>query len=222
MPKTPCRDAFNESAKIRTAHPLPSGAYKLRDALHWLSHMKRSMDEISNHLNNPGNYAIGQMLGHCGTTDDIDTWIKDIPIQVAQMLGRDILPAIAALTGDGIPQSDVTGEVARANPDATKLLNDCEHQRKRLQRGIKGEYKMMKTGYSDVYALLVGAEIIAETALQLIDEIDARRAKMDTKGMTVEGAAMISLVSVYGADPNPMKEVQREEHIGLIFRNLLG
>jgi hypothetical protein len=25
-----------------------------------------------------------------------------------------------------------------------------------------------------------------------------------------------------GADPNPMKEVQREEHIGLIFRNLLG
>jgi hypothetical protein len=58
--------------------------------------------------------------------------------------------------------------------------------------------------------------------LQLIDEIDARRAKMDTKGMTVEGAAMISLVSVYGADPNPMKEVQREEHIGLIFRNLLG
>lgn len=25
-----------------------------------------------------------------------------------------------------------------------------------------------------------------------------------------------------GADPNPLKEVQREEHIGLIFRNLLG
>lgn len=25
-----------------------------------------------------------------------------------------------------------------------------------------------------------------------------------------------------GADPNPMKEVEREEHIGLIFRNLLG
>ena len=25
-----------------------------------------------------------------------------------------------------------------------------------------------------------------------------------------------------GADPNPMKEVQREEHIALIFRNLLG
>jgi hypothetical protein len=34
----------------------------------------------------------------------------------------------------------------------------------------------MKTGYSDAYRLLVGAEIIAETALQLIDEIDARRA----------------------------------------------
>jgi hypothetical protein len=129
MPKTPCRDAFNESAKIRTAHPLPSGAYKLRDALHWLSHMKRSMDEIGNYLNKPGNYAIGQMLGHCCTTDDKAFWIKGIPTQVAQMLGRHILPAIAALTGDGIPQSDVTGEVARANPDATKLLNDCEHQR---------------------------------------------------------------------------------------------
>ena len=25
-----------------------------------------------------------------------------------------------------------------------------------------------------------------------------------------------------GADPNPMKEVQREEHIGLIFQNILG
>ena len=35
---------------------------------------------------------------------------------------------------------------------------------------------MMKTGYSDVYGLLVSAEFIAEAALRLTDKLDARRA----------------------------------------------
>jgi hypothetical protein len=179
MPKTPCHDAFNKAAKSRTAYPLPFGAYKLRDALRWLSRMKHSMDEIGNHLNKPGNYAVGRPLGPCCTTEDKAFWIKGIPAQVAHMLGHDILPAIAALGGDGVSQSDVASEVARAKCEATNLLNDCERQLRRLKRGIKGEYGMMKKGDSEVYGLLAGAVVIAENALQLVEwsEREARRAK---------------------------------------------
>ena len=175
MPKTPCHDAFNEAAKRRAAYPLPYGAYKLRNVLSWLSRMRCSMAEIGIYLNKPGNYAVGDTLGCC-TTDDKAMWIKGIPTQVAHMLGHDIIPAIAALTGDGIPERYVANEVACAKCDATSLLNECEDQLARLKLGISGEYEMMKTGYSDVYGLLVSAEFIAEAALRLTDKLDARRA----------------------------------------------
>ena len=52
---------------------------------------------------------------------------------------------------------------------AKALFEDCERQEARLKRRISVEYNMMKTGYSEVHSLLVGADHIAEEALQALE-----------------------------------------------------
>ena len=118
---------------------------------------------------NPNKFELRQTLGHCCTTDDKAVWIKSIPAQVANLLGCDILPAIAALTNDCLSKRDTDTAFDTAKQRAEALLEDCERQETRLKGGISTEYVMMKTGYSEVHGLLVDADRIAEDALQVLD-----------------------------------------------------
>ena len=173
MPKTPCHDAFGAAAARREKYPLRSGAYKLRETQHSIARMQATMCEIGSLLRNPNAYPPGASLGCCAT-DDKAAWLKGLPKHVADLLGYNILPAIAALTGDDIPADDVKGELESARANAHRLLNDCEKEHARLQKGIEREYRSMKKGYSEVYALLVDADGIARRALELIKWCEAR------------------------------------------------
>lgn len=173
MPKTPCHDAFGAATARRAKYPLHSGAYKLRETQHSIARMQTTMCDIGSLLRNPSTYPPGSSLGCC-TTDDMADWLKSLPEHVADILGYNILPAIAALTGDDIPADDVKGELQSARANAHRLLHDCEKQHARLQKGIKREYLSMKKGYSEVYALLVDADGIARRALELIKWCEAR------------------------------------------------
>lgn len=174
-PKLPCHDAFGAAKAERNKYPLKSGLYKLYDARRNISRMQESMCAIGDYLNGRHDCSPGGLLGPCCTTDDKAVWIKDLPKQVARNLGYDILPAIEALTGDGIAASDVKGELARARAEAERLLDDCETQHKRLKSNIDDEYRAMKSGYSDVYALLFEAKGIAHRALELVEWVEERR-----------------------------------------------
>ena len=184
MPKTTqrttCHDAFKTAQSERAKYPLRSGEYKLREVHTRLSRAKESMDKIGEHLKKPGGYELGQNLGPCCTTDDKAIWLKAIPMWVAEMLGYDILPAIKALTGDGIADRHVAAELASGLANARNLLQDCQSQHNRLERGLNGEFRRMKTGYSDVYGLLVGAEDIAAQALWMIDWARKRAQRMES------------------------------------------
>ena len=48
-------------------------------------------------------------------------------------------------------------------------MEDCERQQTRLKGEISVEYDETKTGYSDLYGLLVQADRIAEDALQALE-----------------------------------------------------
>ena len=176
MSTTPCHDAFTEAKIKRAQYPLPSGVYKLEEARRELSRMKDTMDAARSYLRKPKKYIPGQMLGHCCNTDDKDDWLKTVPLHVADILGSQILPAIAALTGDGIAKTDVADEVSSAKGCAEKLLQDCETQYARLQSEIEREYRKMKTGYSDVYGLLNDADSIARRAMRLVEWYERRAA----------------------------------------------
>ena len=131
--------------------------------------MQETMYQIGEYLKNPSHFYKGQTLGHCCTTDDKAVWIKSIPAKVAELLGYDILPAIAALTNDGLSKRDTNAILDIANEMAKALLKDCEQQEARLKGGISAEYDEMKKGYSQVYGLLVEADLIAEDALQVLE-----------------------------------------------------
>jgi len=63
--------------------------------------------------------------------------------------------------------TDTAFDTAKQRAEA--LLKDCEWQQTQLKVEISLEYDEMKTGYSDLYSLLVGAERIAEDGLQLLE-----------------------------------------------------
>ena len=167
MAKQTVKKAFQDAKNLRLKYPLDSGEYKLREIRWRLSRMQNSMNQIGEYLKNQSHFYKGQTLGHCCTTDDKAVWIKSIPAQIADLLGYDILPAIAALTNDGLSKRDTNTTLAIANGMAKALLEDCKRQQIRLKGGISAEYDEMKTGYSEVHCLLVDADRIAEDALQV-------------------------------------------------------
>jgi hypothetical protein len=169
MAKQTVKKAFQDAQNRRLKHPLDSGECKLLQVRTSLSRMQKTMDKIGEYLKNPSHFYKVQTLGHCCTTNDKAYWIKSIPAQVANLLGYDILPAIAALTNDGLSKRDTDTTLDIANGMAKTLLKDCERQEARLKSGISAEYDNMKTGYSEVHGLLVDADLIAEDALQVLE-----------------------------------------------------
>ena len=163
MLNTTCHDAFDAAQKRRTRYPLQSGRYKLGDAQNSISRMLDTTDAIADCLNRPSSYSTGQTLGHCCTTDDKAIWLKNVPTQIADMLGHNILPAIAALTGDGVTKAEAQRRLSRANLDARRLIADCEAVRLRLKAGIGREYSAMKQGQSHLRELLTRALTIAKS-----------------------------------------------------------
>lgn len=166
MPQMTCHDTFAEAQLRRRSYPLEAAVYKLREARHRLSRMMKTIDAIGDLLRQPGSVRSGSALGPCCTTDDKAIWLKGVPDQVAEMLGYDILPAIATLTGDGVPKTDLAVERNIAQATAIQLLKDCEAQRVRLKVGINTEYAAIKSGQSELYDLLVDADHIAQRALE--------------------------------------------------------
>jgi hypothetical protein len=81
-------------------------------------------------------------------------YLKGIPAQLAELLGHTILPAIAALEGDGVPKAEVERLLSRAETDAQRLIDACEALRLRLKGGIKHEYNAMRRGESELLGLL--------------------------------------------------------------------
>ena len=163
------KKAFKDAQNLRPKYPIDSGECKLRETRWRLSRMQETMYQIGEYLKNPSHFYKGQTLGHCCTTDDKAIWIKSIPAQVAELLGYDILPAIAALTNDCLSKRDTDATLDIANGMAKTLLKDCKRQEARLKGGISAEYDEMKTGYSEVHGLLVEADRIAEEALQVLE-----------------------------------------------------
>ena len=167
MAKQTVKKVFQDVQNLRLKYPLDSGECKLRETQWRLSRMQETMYQIGEYLKNPSLFYKGQTLGHCCTTEDKAFWIKSIPAKAAELLGYDILPAIAALTNDGLSKRDTDTAFDTAKQRAEALLEDCERQEARLKGGISAEYDEMKTGYSEVHGLLVDADRIAEDALQV-------------------------------------------------------
>lgn len=166
---TPCQIAFRAGQKQRLAHPLPSGAYKLRDARREISRMIKTMEAIGDYLRLPRSRRIGTInLGGC-TTEDRASYLKKIPTDVATSMGWAVMPAIMALTGDGLSEAEANSIATEAKARISRLIDDGDVEHARLRTGISGEYKDLRSGYSSLYGLLQDAEAIIIDALSAVE-----------------------------------------------------
>ncbi|BDW86633.1 hypothetical protein [Roseicyclus marinus] len=164
-----CRRAFEKGQADRRAHPLTSGAYKLRDVIDSLTKDLAAINEIRDYLLNRKGYARPAYLVRC-TSDDMAIWLKGLPEDLAHQFGYDVLPAIDALQGDGVPHLYVDAAVRQFTRRIHVYVDDCEIQRIRLKSGIAGEYASIRSGYSDLYGLITNGLRITHDALQVSDQ----------------------------------------------------
>jgi hypothetical protein len=160
---TTCREIASSACAKRKAHPLPSGRYKLREAEDRINQLHKLLTTIAERVRAGEKFEQDENLGPCMATER-GAYLKGIPAQLAELLGYTILPAIAALEGDGVPKAEVERLMSRAETDAQRLIDACEALRLSLKGGIKHEYDAMRRGESELLRLLkVGQRLTAIT-----------------------------------------------------------
>lgn len=157
---TTCHEIADVAREKRKAHPLTSGQYKLNEAKNEIDRYRTLVTTIAERARKGDKFIETECLGPCMATER-GTYLKSIPARLAELIGHNILPAIAALEGDGLPKAEVQRLLSHAETDAGRLISDCEAVRLRLKAEIKHEYRAMRRGESLLLGLLVEAEALA-------------------------------------------------------------
>jgi len=156
--------AFLDGYVTRSAYPLQQGLYKLREVKHKLERLHRAVTEIEYHkahnLRFP--HVLACCMGH-----EAASWLKTIPITISRKLGYEILPAIRALTGDGLSSQKIASLKSDLKPIINSLLSDCEWTYHLIRKNIRHEYQNMKSGQSELAQELKDAIWLCDKALDL-------------------------------------------------------
>ena len=151
-----CHDIFITARAERAKYPLTKGQYKLDEGEQAINQLLKLVTTIAKRVRTGGKFGETENLGPC-MADERGTYLKGIPAQLAELLGYTILPAIAALEGDGVPKAEVQRLLSRAETDAQRLIDECEALRLRLKGGIEREYRAMRQHEGELLRLLDSA-----------------------------------------------------------------
>jgi hypothetical protein len=156
-----CHDIFNTARAERAKYPLTKGRYKLDEARRTIEDWQKVVVTVAERVRTGGKFGETESLGPC-MANERGTYLKGLPDRLAKLVGHDILPATAALEGDGLPRAEVQRLLSRAETDAQRLIDDCEALRLNLKNGIKHEYDAMRRGESELLSLLDGIKALAQ------------------------------------------------------------
>lgn len=163
---TACQRSYQEGCRAREAHLLPSGLYKLQELSRRMRQADETIHAIARQFLRGGVTRLALSPGLCCTPADQAAWLKSLPEAVASQLGYDLVPAVAALTGDGVSPSTASRCGAVARHRAGFLVAECDEVRSLLQLSINAEYNAMRAGSSIVLPLVKGT-------LSLVDDVCA-------------------------------------------------
>ena len=164
---TPIRKAFDAARAFRATVPLPSGRFKLDEAIWQIQRMRSDIEKIRQIVRKDDAKAAKAALASIAPEQRAHL-IKRIPLDIADVLGKYILPGIAELTADGVPRRDVAALMKHADAEASKILAAAEEAQSRLKAGIKTEYNVMRGGGSHVTQLLDDAERLAASVMNRV------------------------------------------------------
>ena len=166
MTKMTPRTAFLRAMKQRKAnHPFDRiSAYKVRESRDNLRHERAVVASIAEYLRaRPRDRHFSMLLG-C-TEDDKAQRLKGIPAGIAHELGYNLIPAIQALTVEGVPAVDIGAFIKSIKPLVDNLLAECDAIQMGTSRSIQPEYDSLKAGNSSTESMCAEALRIAEQAV---------------------------------------------------------
>ena len=171
MSNMTCPDVFRSSIRDRRAnHPFERiSAYKLRESRDNLQYECRVAGSIAEYLRAPPCDRHSSMLLGC-TEEDKAYRLKRIPAIIARELGYNLIPAIEALTVEGVPAVDINTFIQSIKPQVDQLLADCDAIQTANARSIKPEYVAMTAGNSRIMRICDEALDIADLAVAFCEQ----------------------------------------------------
>lgn len=167
MSYIPIREVFRTAMKCRlTEHPFDRiSAYKIRECRDNLQHNLKTVCSIAEYLRTPrGTYGHSSILVGC-TEEDKAYRLKSTPVIIACELGYNFIPAVEALTLEGVSTADIDTFIISIQPRLDQLLTDCDAVQMATVRSIKPEYNAMKAGNSGMEIICTEAFHLAERAV---------------------------------------------------------
>lgn len=161
-----CRDIFEIALnERRSLRPLEAGgAYKLRECRDNFRHEVEVVGSIAEFLRTRPGYGRHGILVGC-TEDDKAHRLKRVPLIIARELGSNLIPAVKALTLEGVPVADIDTFIRSIKPQVDHLLADCDAVRAATSGSIQSEYAALKAGTSGTARMCAEALHIAEQAV---------------------------------------------------------
>ena len=171
MSKMTCQAVFRKAMRDRRAnHPLDRiSAYKVSEVRGTIERLLRTVVEVAAFVTGGSSAPVPFLLGCC-TTEDKATWLKDLPGHIARELGYNLIPAIEALTVEGVPAGDIATFIGSIKAQVDQLLVDCDAVQMGNARSIKPEYVAMTAGNSDLIRLSKEALRIADLAVEFCEQ----------------------------------------------------
>lgn len=163
IPSVVFRTALRER---QTSHPFERvSGYKVRDSWYNLAHECAVVASIGEFLRaSPGYYRSSILLG-C-TEEDKAHRLKRIPSGIAHELGYNLIPAIEALTLEGIPRAAIIAFLGSIMPRVEPLMRDCDAVQSATAKSVQEEYSALRGRRSHTAIICAEALEIAEEAVR--------------------------------------------------------
>lgn len=166
-----CQAVFREALRERrTKYPFERvSAYKVRESRDNLWHEGAVVASIADYLRaRPRDRHFSMLLG-C-TEEDKGQRLKGIPAGIAHELGYNLIPALEALTLEGVPAADIEAFIGSIKPQVDQLLADCDAIKMGTSRSVQPEYDALKAGNSRTENICAEALRMADLAVQFCEQ----------------------------------------------------
>jgi hypothetical protein len=144
-------------------------AYKVRKSRDNLHDNLRTVASIAVYLRTRPRDRHPSMLLGC-VEDDKAYRLKRVPQIIAHELGYNLIPAIEALTVEGVPAGDIVTFIGSIKGRVDQLLADCDAIQTGISRSIQGEYDALKAGNSSMELICAEALRIADLAVDFCEQ----------------------------------------------------
>jgi hypothetical protein len=161
--KSVIRENFENGRRARAESPLPFGLYKLKEVRRYPDRVLDTLDDLIKAKKHK--QPLYPLYG-----DSPKVWARGWLREFAYRLGKDLVPSIEALTGDGLPAVVIHPHMARLRQREQDLLSELEHADWQLRSwGIKYEYDLWNTGRSLLLEPSVNFLAMTEIGLRLVE-----------------------------------------------------